>query len=174
MCVWIHLWTSPCFAHGVAEQEERDVNRAWWSVDLRVSVPCRWRWTISLCDKSQRAGVRPRISGTSGARSGSQSAGGGKRYRYKVIYNLYSAHKETFKFALKLKQKTVIKAIFVRKDKLAFLKKVSEVSVKNTTVVSSHGHISSLWAMCHPDFHQWRIRSAVEFIQGDLLILENS
>ena len=78
MCVWIHLWTSPCFTHRVAEQEEWDVSRAWWSVDLLVSVSCRWRWTILLCDKSQRAGVRPRISGTSGARSGSQSAGGRK------------------------------------------------------------------------------------------------
>lgn len=61
------VWSSPW--------KGGDVNRAWWSVDLLLSVPRRWRAKISLCGKSQRADVRPRISGISGARSGSPSAG---------------------------------------------------------------------------------------------------
>lgn len=69
-----------------AEEEEGGVNPAWWSVGLPVSVPCRSRAKISLCDKSQTAGVRPRISGTSGARSESQSEGNKNTERRGVYY----------------------------------------------------------------------------------------
>lgn len=82
-CMMAYEWWRTCESSVVAplvrarraEEEEWGVNRVWWSVGLPVSVPCRWRSKISLCDKSQTAGVRPRISGTSGARSESQSEG---------------------------------------------------------------------------------------------------
>lgn len=75
-----------------AEEEEGGVNRAWWSVGLPVSVPCRSRAKISLCDKSQTAGVRPRISGTSGARSESQSEGNKNTERRGVYYTTGKNH----------------------------------------------------------------------------------
>lgn len=75
-----------------AEEEEWGVNRAWWSVGLPVSVPCRLRAKISLCDKSQTAGVRPRISGTSGARSESQSEGNKNTERRGVDYTTGTNH----------------------------------------------------------------------------------